>query len=239
VEWKTMNRIELIRSAEKEYHDYCYDHYNLFEKGSWLNKPVKTVMDQLKFFKEKQYVRVLDLGSGVGRNSIPIAKNINGGEVICVDLLESAVEKLNQYSKEFGVCEIIQSIRADIGDYSIREEYFDYIVAVSSLEHLATEATFERVLHQMALGTKKGGINCIIVNSNLEEILLETNEQIDALLEVNLSTDDMLAKLNHIYSDGWEVLNQLVKPLEYQIVRDEKPVLLKTNAITYVVRKRI
>ncbi|MFN7252491.1 MAG: hypothetical protein ACK4M9_17180 [Anaerobacillus sp.] len=46
----------------------------------------------------------------------------------------------------------------------------------------------------------------------------------------------MINKLNGIY-EGWEVLNQLVKPLEYKIGRDEKEVILKTNAITFVVRK--
>lgn len=91
----------------------------------------------------------------------------------------------------------------------------------------------------MALGTKVDGVNCIIVNSNLEEILLETNEKLDALMKINLTTEVMLAKLHRINGDGWEVLNELVKPLEYQIIRNEKPVLLRTNAITYVVGKLV
>lgn len=232
-----MNRIAYIRSAEKKYHDYCYDNYKLFEVGSWLNKPVKTVMEQLGFFENKENLRVLDLGSGVGRNSIPIAQTIKNGEVVCVDLLDSAIEKLTQYSKEFGVNHIIQTVKSDIGDYLINKDDFDFIVAVSSLEHVASEEIFEKVVQRMALGTKKNGINCMIVNSNLEEIDIETNEQLDALMEINLTTEDMLAKLSKIYDDKWKVLNQLVKPLEYQIVRNEKPILLKTNAITYVVRR--
>ncbi len=55
-------------------------------------------------------------------------------------------------------------------------------------------------------------------------------------MEINIKTEDMINKLDGIY-EGWEILNKLVKPLEYKIVRDEKDVLLKTNAITYVVRK--
>lgn len=47
---------------------------------------------------------------------------------------------------------------------------------------------------------------------------------------------EMLEKLNRLY-DGWEVINSLVKPFEYQIVRNEKPVLFSTDAITFVVRK--
>jgi 2-polyprenyl-3-methyl-5-hydroxy-6-metoxy-1,4-benzoquinol methylase len=232
-----MNRIEYIRSAEKEYHDYCYDNYRLFEKGSWLNKPVKTVMDQLQLFKNSETLNVLDLGSGVGRNSIPIAQHIKSGKVVCVDLLDSAIEKLKQYSNEFGVSEIVQTVKSDIGDYTIQKEDFDYIVAVSSLEHLDSEETFENVVQQMAIGTKVNGINCIIVNSNLKETLLESNEKLEALMEINLKTEEMLGKLHRIYGDGWEVINELVKPLEYQIVRNEKPVLLSTDAITFVVKK--
>jgi SAM-dependent methyltransferase len=233
-----MNRITYIRDAEKEYHDYCYDNYKLFEKGSWLYRPVKTVMEHLKLFDDMQNLRVLDLGAGVGRNSIPIAQNLENGEVVYVDFLDSAIERLNQYSKEFRVENTIKTIKSDIGDYPIKEESFDYIFAVSSLEHLASEEVFENVLKQMATGTKMNGINCIIVNSNLQEILIETNEKLEALMEINLTTDDMLSRLKQVYYKDWDVLNQLIKPLEYQIVRDGKPVLLKTNAITYVIKKR-
>lgn len=56
-------------------------------------------------------------------------------------------------------------------------------------------------------------------------------------MEVNMKTKDMLSKLRQSYN-GWEIVNQLVKPLEYKIVRDERDVLLKTNAITFAVKKK-
>jgi hypothetical protein len=90
----------------------------------------------------------------------------------------------------------------------------------------------------MADGTKVNGVNCLIVNSELEEIYLETNVKLDALMELNLSTEDMINKLSSIYSE-WELLKIIVKPLEYNITRNEKPVPLKTNAITYVLRKNV
>lgn len=77
----------------------------------------------------------------------------------------------------------------------------------------------------------------MIINSEVEEIEIESNKKLDAMMEVNLKTVNMINKLNSIY-EGWEVLSQLVKPLEYQIVRNEREVLLKTNAITYVARKK-
>ncbi|PFW91271.1 SAM-dependent methyltransferase [Bacillus pseudomycoides] len=233
-----MNRIEFIRKEEKKYHDYCYDNYKLFEEGSWLHKPVKTVIDLIPLFKGKNDLSVLDLGSGVGRNSIPLAQAIkeSGGKVVCVDLLDSALQKLNEYSEEYEVKEIIQTEKADIGNYDIKPNNFDFIVAVSSLEHVQSEEQFEKVIQRMADGTKYNGINCIIVNSEVEEINMNTNEKLNALMEINIPTEEMMNKLRKIYN-GWEVLNIIIKPLEYKIIRNENPVLLKTNAITYVVRK--
>jgi 2-polyprenyl-3-methyl-5-hydroxy-6-metoxy-1,4-benzoquinol methylase len=237
---RTLNRIEIIRNEEKKYHDFCYENYKLFEEGSWLYKPVKTVTDLLSLFKNNENINVLDLGCGVGRNSIPIAEEIKSkkGKVVCVDLLDSALRKLKQYSKEYEVEEVILTEKADIGNFEIKPNEYDFIIAVSTLEHVQSEVIFEEVVRQMADGTKNNGINCLIVNSEVEEIDIGTNEKLDALMEVNLSTVDMMEKLNSIYK-GWEVLKTIVKPLEYNITRSEKPILLKTNAITFVVRKNI
>ncbi|TKC14917.1 class I SAM-dependent methyltransferase [Robertmurraya kyonggiensis] len=234
-----MNSLEHIRKKEKEYHDFCYENYRLFEKGSWLYKPVQTVMSLLLLL-ENEILSVLDLGSGVGRNSIPIAEAIKNknGKVHCVDILDSALEKLDQYRKEFHVENIIELYKSDIGDYQIQKNKYDLIVAVSSLEHVSSETIFESVVERMAAGTKSGGINCLIVNSDVQETDMETNEKLAALMEINIPTNEVIEKLNRVYRD-WDILEQVVKPLEYQITRDAKTVLLRTNAITYVVRKVI
>lgn len=235
-----MNRIEFIRNEEKKYHDFCYENYKLFEAGSWLYKPVKTVMELLPLFSDKENMNVLDLGSGVGRNSIPIAEVIKGrnGKVVCVDLLDSALNKLNEYSKKYQVEEVIRLEKADIGNFGIKPNEYDLIVAVSTLEHVKSETDFDEVILRMANGTKNNGINCLIVNSEVEEINLETNTKLDALMELNLSTEIMLNKLCSFYA-GWEVLKTIVNPLEFKIIRSNQTILLKTNAITYVVRKNI
>ncbi|WP_336046969.1 class I SAM-dependent methyltransferase [Solibacillus ferritrahens] len=233
-----MANIDFIRSEEKKYHDYCYDNYKLFEAGSWLYKPVKTVIDLLDIFNNKENVKVLDLGCGVGRNSIPIAEAIKqkNGKVVCVDLLDSAIQKLRQYSKEYRVEEVIVTKKADIGSFKINKNEYDLIVAISSLEHVQSEIALDKTIQQMVDGTQNNGLNCIIVNSEVTETDVETNEKLNALMEINLSTKDMMKKISSFYI-GWEVLKSEVKPLEYNIIRNGKPVLLKTNAISYIVRK--
>ncbi|KRE93317.1 methyltransferase [Paenibacillus sp. Soil766] len=232
------SRITKIREEERKYHDACYENYKLFEEGSWLSKPVKTVMDTLSYFDAYDDVIVLDLGSGVGRNSIPIAEVLKhrGGKVVCVDIMQSALSKLLAYSDRFGVHGHIETHLSDIGDYEIAEDTFDYIVAVSSLEHVDSEQTFEQVLDKIALGTKVNGINCLIVNSNLQEIDKLTGEELVPLIELNLTTDHLTDILNKQY-EGWDILFTTVKQLSFNIERNDRQIDLKTDCMTYVVRK--
>ncbi|WP_026909179.1 class I SAM-dependent methyltransferase [Paucisalibacillus globulus] len=236
-----MERIQKIRKEEKVYHDYCYENYRLFESGTWLHKPVKTVMDILPAFEDYESVNVLDLGSGVGRNSIPIAgwlrESGKTGQVVCVDLLDSAIEKLTRYSKEFDVTNIIHPIKSSIESFVIPESSYDLIVAVSSIEHVESEAALGTVLKNMAKGTKSGGITCIIINSEIQEIDMGTGEQLEVNVEVNISTQNMQRILQKEFS-GWTETKSLVKLLKYKITRDHREVLMKTNAITYVVKKQ-
>ncbi|EEM89466.1 MULTISPECIES: class I SAM-dependent methyltransferase [Bacillus] len=233
-----MNRVDYIRQEEKKYHDLCYEQYKLFKIGSWLYKPVKTVMDLIDYFEGQNNLQVLDLGSGVGRNSIPIAQKIqnSSGTVTCVHLLDSALTKLQTYSKEYGVINNIKTEQAAIENYYIQRNTYDYIVAVSSLEHVQSEEDLKKVLHSMKEGTKSGGMNCLIINSNIQEIDLHTNEELDALIEINLPTEDMIHLLKSIYKE-WKEIKVKIKELVYNIVRDERIIQLKTNAITFVVQK--
>ncbi|WP_282942204.1 class I SAM-dependent methyltransferase [Paenibacillus sp. RC67] len=234
-----MDRIARIRQEEKKYHEYCYDNYALFEEGSWLYKPVKAVIETTTLLQTQRDIHILDLGCGVGRNSIPLAKQIKekGGSIVCVDLLESALAKLLQYSQEYQVAECVQTILADISEYEIPQAEYDYIVAVSSLEHAQSFESLQKVLHSMQVGTKPHGLNCLVINTNLIEIEQVTQRSLEVLMEVNLSTDDMLQLLHDVYS-GWELIQVNVRPQQSDIMRDEVPVILKSNVVTYVVRKR-
>ncbi|HHT7155203.1 SAM-dependent methyltransferase [Bacillus thuringiensis serovar andalousiensis] len=233
-----MNRIDYIRQEEKKYHGLCYEQYKLFEIGSWLYKPVKTVMDLMGHFEGQNNLQVLDLGSGIGRNSIPIAQKIRNtsSTVTCVELLNSALTKLQTYSKEHDVFEVIKTEQAAIENYHIDSNAYDYIVAVSSLEHIKSEEDFKNVLHSMKKVTKNGGINCLIINSNIQEIDLKTNEELEALIEINLSTEELIRLLKNIYK-GWKEVKVEIKELAYNIVRNERHIQLKTNSITFAFQK--
>ena len=82
------------------------------------------------------------------------------------------------------------------------------------------------MLHSIKEGTKTGGINCLIINSNIQEIDLHTKEELDALIEINLPTEDMIHLLKSIYKE-WKEIKVEIKELAYDIVRNNRNIQLK------------
>ncbi len=196
-------------------------------------------MDLIPLLEDKENLKILDLGAGVGRNSIPIAKALkkNGVKVVCVDLLDSAINHLRNNSKQHDVEQEIIPVKADIDNYKIFQDTYDLILAVSSLEHISNEPMLDQVLDHVAEGTEIGGINGIIINSEVQEIDRETGKKLEAFIELNLSTKEIIEKLKKHFHD-WKWLKQIVRPQEYLIKREEREVILKTKAITFIARKR-
>ena len=89
-------RIKEIRESEKKSHTEMYSSEELYKSGSWLNKPIKTIKEIVPLFKEYKKLNVLDLGCGIGRNSIFVAQQYQHIDcsIDCVDILEIAIEKL-------------------------------------------------------------------------------------------------------------------------------------------------
>ncbi|SCZ81673.1 hypothetical protein SAMN02910350_02940 [Pseudobutyrivibrio xylanivorans] len=64
------SRISRIRQNEKKSHTEVYTKEKLYDSNTWLRKPIKTVEELVPLFADYEEVRILDLGAGVGRNSI-------------------------------------------------------------------------------------------------------------------------------------------------------------------------
>lgn len=232
------DRLTRIRESEKNSHIETYTKENLYDKNSWLQKPIKTARELIPLFGEYKELRVLDLGCGIGRNSICIAETYQNitCTVDCVDLLEIAIEKLRQNAKAYGVERIINGIIKPIEEYEIRQDSYDLIMAVSALEHIDSEESFIRKLSEIKGGIKENGIVCLVINSNVRETNAETGESLEAQFEVNLPTEKLQSLLEDIFSD-WRVLKTGVAAQEYDIPRNGIISHLDTNVVTFVVQK--
>lgn len=113
-----------------------------------LQKPIKTVLDLLPLFEDYREFRGLDLGCGVGKNCIAVAKHFKQIPCIidCVDILELAIE-----------------------NYSIEENAYDLVLAVSALEHMDTKESLIRKLAEINRGIRTGGVVCLVINSEEEK----------------------------------------------------------------------
>ena len=165
------SRIKQIRESEKKSHIEMYSTEELYKSESWLKKPSKTVQELIPMFEDYKKINVLDLGCGVGRNSIPIACEYKNVDCIvdCVDILELAIEKLYANADTHGVSSSIHGVVKSIEEFAIKEDYYDFIMAVSSLEHVESEKDFENKLEEIKDGIRKNGIVCLVVNSNVQE----------------------------------------------------------------------
>ncbi|MEC0228375.1 class I SAM-dependent methyltransferase [Paenibacillus alba] len=231
-------RLQRIRQEEKQYHEACFEQHRLYAKGSWLDKPIPLVMQLIEKLDNERPLAFLDLGCGVGRNSIPLAQRLKPsiGRIHCVDLLDLALEKLQVYSHEFNVDPLISTEQADISSYEIPPDTYDYIVAASSLEHVKSEESFNKVLRRMAEGTKPGGINFIMMNTNIEEFDQRTGQKRETYIEVVMSQERALASLQAKYT-GWERLHLSTTPMRLEITRQDVPILLQADSLMYAVKR--
>lgn len=222
----------------KRYHVNLYKKAKLFKKGSWLEKPEKTVINLAKKFKHAKNVNVLDLGSGVGRHSIPIAKLIgkNNGKVLCVDYLKIADEKLRKNAKKYHVEKYIKSYVSDVSKFHIKENNFDFIIAHSVLEHLHNQKSIENTIKNMVLGTKKGGYNYIFLTTNLEEIEISTKNKLKPQIETYLTTENAKELIKKLYKK-WKILTLKTVPYEEILKRNEKSTLWKCKYLLLIAKR--
>ena len=236
----SLSRLKEIRQAEAESHTKAYTNHALFDAGSWLAKPVKTVLNILPLFEGYKEFRALDLGSGVGRNSIPIAQHFSRipCRVDCVDILELAIEKLNENALQYSVAGNIKGIVSSIDDYDIKVDSYDLIVAVSALEHIASRSAFEKKLVEIRDGLRIGGVACLIVNSGVIEHDKATGKALPPQFEVNLQTAEMQDILGKTFAD-WQIIKHVVAHQKYDIPRENGLAELETDVVTYVVKKEM
>ncbi|MCR5342441.1 MAG: class I SAM-dependent methyltransferase [Butyrivibrio sp.] len=189
-------------------------------------------------FSDYQELNVLDLGCGVGRNSIFVAKSFQGEkcQIDCVDILPVAIELLEKNASEHGVQDRIKGTVAPIEDYQIAKDNYDLIMAISALEHIDSEEHFFEKLLEIKNGIRDDGIVCLVINSDVTEIDSATNEELMPNFEVNLQTDVILDFLDEEFLE-WEVIKRSVSVQEYDIPRDGITSRLSTKVITFVARK--
>ena len=232
----TRSRMTEIRRAEAQSHTAAYESLELYAPGSWLSKPVKALGALLPLYAEKRGLRVLDLGSGVGRNAIACAMELPGCTVECVDILPIAIEKLLENAEKMGVGDSVRGIAAPVDGFEIEEKGYDLILAASVLEHLDSRTSAIRKMGQIARGIRPGGAAMILMNTGVREWDADTGEMLDAQFEVNLPPEEVRALLDDFFR-GWEVLWDKCIHYEYPVPRGERVAVISSEVVTFTARR--
>ena len=196
-------------------------------------------MDLLPLFEGYTEFCGLDLGCGIGRNCIPVARHFASVpcRIDCVANLQLAIEKLEENAGKYHVQSSIWGIHSPMDTFEIPEGSYDLIMAVSALEHIASREAFEKKLREIRDGLRDRGVVCLIVNSGVTEHDKTTGEERYPQCEVNLSTQQMERLLTETFA-GWEVVKHTVVHQKYDIPREGYISALETDVVTLVARKR-
>ncbi len=233
-----MDSIAEIRRAEALSHTQIYTEAELFQKGSWLHKPVQAVLDVLQLFGGYTSFRGLDLGCGVGRNCIPVADHFKSIDcrMDCVDILPLAIEKLQENAVDYNVVHCIHGIVSSIDDYEIKASTYDLILAISALEHVDSEDAFVDKLYQIRGGLRNNGTAILLLNTNVQETDKYTGEKLQPQFEVNWNGDSLDAVFDEVF-DGWRCLRHTTAHQKYDVPRGEKIAVLDTDVVVFTVQK--
>lgn len=116
----------------------------------------------LGFMGDLAEKRVLDLGCGVGRNGIQIARY--AAEVVGYDLSEVAVARANETAQQHGVT----NFRAEVNNFSdVGEERFDVVLCVNMLHHANSP---QAILNSISNVLRPGGRLIILENNPLNPL---------------------------------------------------------------------
>ncbi|WP_028325395.1 class I SAM-dependent methyltransferase [Desulfatirhabdium butyrativorans] len=149
---------EVFENTQKAHFDQFFEKINLSDNTA-LTIEFSTLLEFIGDLKGK---RILDLGCGLGRNGLQLAKYAN--EVIGYDISDIAISKANQYAKQLG----INNFHAELNNFSdVDDACFDVILCVNMLHHCASPP---QVLNTIRKALCVGGQLIVMENNPLNPL---------------------------------------------------------------------
>jgi 2-polyprenyl-3-methyl-5-hydroxy-6-metoxy-1,4-benzoquinol methylase len=234
-----MDLNQVARDETIRYHESYYSSHKLFEEG-WLQKPDEEINRVVSCLSGTANSRVLDIGCGVGRNAIAVAKELklNGVVVDCYDVLDSAIALLHEYASQFQVRENIAGKCIDMDSIKIEPEYYDAILAVSVLEHSGSIEGVARLLNEIVCGTKPGGANRLTISTSRHVVACDSGEVIDTCVETPMSTEQVATMLEERYQ-GWLIDRLSLVPYKEDLEYNGRLVTWSCTDVSFFARRPV
>jgi ubiquinone/menaquinone biosynthesis C-methylase UbiE len=97
---------------------------------------------------------VVDMGAGSGYMALPVARRLDGGRVVCLDLSMEMLKHLRALAAREGLLDRVQLMLSDVCSVGLPDSCADLVVSVSVLHELADP---QRAANEMARIAKYGG----------------------------------------------------------------------------------
>ena len=232
-----MSITERARRYEGAYHDELYANHDLFSPGTWLYKPAAYAVRSFARIPKRAHPSALDLGGGVGRHSIPLAQHLGvRSKVVCVDLLDSAISRLNINARKHGVEDNIVGIVSDVETYKFEQPY-DYVLSISCIEHVPTKLRLKSLINRLQEATAPDGVHCFMMITDNVWVDSATKAHLTPLIEQNLTAEETIAMLNELYQ-GWQIHDLSTKNWQATQLIGEREVILESTCVQFTVQKQ-
>ena len=119
----------------------------------WLRKPVPFIIEALPLFRKCGAHHFLDLGCGMGRNTIYLAKQ--GFDVVGIDISKSALRKAKSWSKIERITNVTV-LCASMTHLPFISRTFNAIISVSVIHH-AVKKDIEKTMEEIHEVLKDNG----------------------------------------------------------------------------------
>lgn len=158
-----------------------------------------------------------------------------GSRVTAIDMLEAAVERLQANCRYYGVADMVHSETAEIEKFPIEPDANDLVFSVSALEHVISLPRMEETLLRIMAGTRVGGLNCFMINTDAREITSDGGVR-DALIEFHLGFDQTHDLLNDCYVE-WNIIDQSKRAWRVPESRGGKEFTLASTCLQCLAQK--
>ncbi len=131
---------------------------------------------------------ILDVGAGSGYFSLAIAKMLSTGKVICLDLSEEMLNRLERKAEKEGIKDKIQILKRGASSSGLKDESVDLVVSNFALHEFSSPET---VLMEMIRVLKPNGR--VIITDLLSNSWLGKMEVVSADAHGPYSVDELKA----------------------------------------------
>ena len=158
-------------------------------------KPEPRLLEFAEKYKSEIGPKILDIGSGVGRHSIPLAEM--GYEVTGLEYTKAGVEITKQKEKEKGVKSDL--VQGDFRDLPFADNSFDTVVSTATLHHNNWEGA-ETTFKEASRVLKSGGLFFFRVRSDKAAVEPDRKALDDKGISWSEINEDGSLELHHDFS---------------------------------------